>query len=204
VNDAVVDFLSRPVTSVFGHPDDENVLKARETATGWILGMVRDTETRGFLMEKLRQGIGKASSGTWGELLERIPPERVAAGVASAARSDAARSAYREALRRVLQGILDRPVGRPADWLPPGAAYRLRGALSDPLWSWVQGQVPLVVGTLDVGRRVEEKVRDFPTWKMEELVRRVTDRELRLIVRLGYALGAVIGGVLVALNAVLG
>jgi uncharacterized membrane-anchored protein YjiN (DUF445 family) len=204
VNDAVLDFLARPVTSVFGQPDDENVLKARETATGWILGMVRDPETRGFLVEKLRQGIGKASGGTWGELLEHIPPERVAAGVASAARSDAARSAYREALRRILLGVLDRPVGRPAAWLPRGAAGRLRGALSDPLWSWIQGQVPLVVQTLDVGRRVEEKVREFPTRKMEELVRRVTDRELRLIVRLGYALGAVIGGVLVVLNAVLG
>jgi uncharacterized membrane protein YheB (UPF0754 family) len=204
VNDAVLDFLARPVTSVFGHPDDENVLNARETAAGWILGMVRDPETRGFLMEKLRQGLGKASGSTWGELLERIPPDRVASGVASAARTEAARRAYRETLRRVLQGILDRPVGRPADWLPPGAADRLREALSDPLWSWIQGQVPLVVKTLDVGRRVEQKVRDFPTWKMEEIVRRVTDRELRLIVRLGYGLGAVIGGVLVVLNAVVG
>jgi uncharacterized membrane protein YheB (UPF0754 family) len=204
VNDAVLDFLARPVTSVLGHPDDENVSKVRETATGWILGMARDPETRGFLVEKLRQGLGKASGGTWGELLERIPPERVAAGVASAARSDAARGVYRETLRRLLQGVLDRPVGRPADWLPPGAANRLRGALSDPLWSWIQGQVPLVVKTMDVGRRVEEKVRDYPTWKMEELVRRVTDRELRLIVRLGYVLGAMIGGGLVVLNAVIG
>jgi uncharacterized membrane protein YheB (UPF0754 family) len=36
---------------------------------------------------------------------------------------------------------------------------------------------------------------------MEELVRKVTDRELRLIVRLGYVLGAFIGIVLVAVNA---
>lgn len=204
VNDAVLDFLDRPVTSVFGHPDDENVVRARETVTGWILGMARDPETRAFLVEKLRQGLGKASQGTWGDLMEKIPPERLAGGVTSAARSEAARSAYREALRRVLQGILDRPVGRPADWFPPGAVDRLQSTLSDPLWSWLQGQVPLVVRTLDVGRRVERKVRDFPTWRMEELVRRVTDRELRLIVRLGYGLGAVIGGVLVALNAVVG
>ena len=36
---------------------------------------------------------------------------------------------------------------------------------------------------------------------MEELVRGVTDRELRLIVRLGYVLGAFIGVVLVFVNA---
>jgi uncharacterized membrane protein YheB (UPF0754 family) len=35
---------------------------------------------------------------------------------------------------------------------------------------------------------------------MEELVKRVTDRELRLIVRLGYVLGAVIGSTLVLMD----
>jgi uncharacterized membrane protein YheB (UPF0754 family) len=39
---------------------------------------------------------------------------------------------------------------------------------------------------------------------MEEIVRRVTDRELRLIVRLGYVLGAVIGLLLVAMNSMRG
>jgi uncharacterized membrane protein YheB (UPF0754 family) len=37
---------------------------------------------------------------------------------------------------------------------------------------------------------------------MEELIKRVTDREMKLIVRLGYVLGAVVGGVLVVMNLV--
>jgi uncharacterized membrane protein YheB (UPF0754 family) len=64
--------------------------------------------------------------------------------------------------------------------------------------------VPDVVQRLNVARRVEEKVLEFPTPRMEELVRRVTDRELRLIVKLGYALGAFVGCVLVVVNALLG
>jgi uncharacterized membrane protein YheB (UPF0754 family) len=39
---------------------------------------------------------------------------------------------------------------------------------------------------------------------MEELVKRVTDREMKLIVRLGYVLGAVVGSVLVVMNAIWG
>jgi uncharacterized membrane protein YheB (UPF0754 family) len=35
-------------------------------------------------------------------------------------------------------------------------------------------------------------------------VRRVTDRELKLIVRLGYLLGAIIGATLVGVNALVG
>ncbi len=201
VNEAVLDFLARPVTAVLGTPEDANVVKARETAVGWVLGMARDPATRGFLLDRLRQALGKASEGTWGDLLGSVPPARIAEGVVAGARSDGARELYRNALRKALVGLLDRPIGRPADWLPEGATDRIATALSDPLWSWLQAQVPEVVRTLDVGRRVEEKVMGFPVARMEEIVRRVTERELLLIVRLGYVLGAIIGGVLVTLDA---
>ena len=57
---------------------------------------------------------------------------------------------------------------------------------------------------MDVGRRVEEKVLDYPMDKMEELVRKVTERELRMIIRLGYLLGAVVGDGLVVVDTLLG
>ena len=80
---------------------------------------------------------------------------------------------------------------------------RIEAALGDPIWDWLQTQVPAVVERIDVARRVEDKVLHFPMAKMEEIVRRVTDRELRLIVRLGYLLGAIIGLGLVAVDRLL-
>jgi uncharacterized membrane protein YheB (UPF0754 family) len=201
INDAVVDFLQRPVTSVLGRPGDESVDSAQHTVVGWIVGMARDPETLDFLLERIRNGIHHASEGTWGELLDRVPSDRLSGAVVAAARSAPARNAYRDVLGRLLRGLLDRPIGRPGAWLPDGSSVRLRAALSDPLWGWLQAQTPEVVRTLDIGRRVEEKVRDYPTVRLEELVRRVTNRELKMIVRLGYVLGAVIGAVLVGVNA---
>ena len=86
-------------------------------------------------------------------------------------------------------------------WFPDDGPDRIEVALGDPIWDWVQTQVPAVVERLDVARRVEEKVLHFPTARMEEIVRKVTDRELRLIVRLGYVLGAFIGLLMVAVDA---
>jgi uncharacterized membrane protein YheB (UPF0754 family) len=40
---------------------------------------------------------------------------------------------------------------------------------------------------------VERKVLGFSTQRVEEIVRGVTQRELNLIVQLGYVLGAAIG-----------
>jgi uncharacterized membrane protein YheB (UPF0754 family) len=57
----------------------------------------------------------------------------------------------------------------------------------------VEEQVPRVVQRLDIAKRVEEKILEFPTAQVEELIRGVTERELILIVRLGYVLGGLIG-----------
>jgi uncharacterized membrane protein YheB (UPF0754 family) len=76
--------------------------------------------------------------------------------------------------------------------------------LGDPIWDWLETQVPAVVQQIDVSKRVEEKVLHFPMARLEEIVRKVTDRELVLIVRLGYVLGAIIGTTLVVIDQVIG
>jgi uncharacterized membrane protein YheB (UPF0754 family) len=201
INDAIVDFLRRPVTSVLGNAEDENVVNARATLTDWVMGLARDPATRTFVVEKLHRTLDRASEKTWGELLEKVPAEKVAGVLAGAARSEPARDLYRDGSERLVNALLDRPLGRPSDWLPDEAPESIEASLGDPIWEWLQAQVPAVVERIDVARRVEDKVRSFPTPRMEELVRKVTHRELKLIVRLGYVLGAFIGGLLVLVDA---
>jgi uncharacterized membrane protein YheB (UPF0754 family) len=141
---------------------------------------------------------------TWGEVLENVPTERLSGWVVEAARSDAARRGATGVVRRLADTLLDRPIGRPASWLPDDASERIEAGLGPVVWGWLQGQVPDVVQRLDVARRVEDKVNEYPVPKLEELVRRVTDRELKLIVQLGYLLGAVIGAALVGVDVILG
>ncbi len=50
---------------------------------------------------------------------------------------------------------------------------------------------------------VERKVLGFSTARIEEIIRNVTEKELRLIVQLGYVLGAVIGFVTFAVGRLL-
>jgi len=204
VNDAVVDFLRRPVTSVLGEPGDESVREARETIAGWVVQAARDPAGRAFVVEKLQSALDRAGARTWGELFQRVPPERVAGWVVQAARSELSGSLLRQGARRLAPALLDRRLGRPADWMGDGAAARVEGALADPIWGWMQTQVPEVVRRMDVARRVEQKVLEFPVDRMEELVRRVTERELRIIVRLGYVLGAFVGAVLVGVTRLMG
>jgi uncharacterized membrane protein YheB (UPF0754 family) len=204
VNDAIVDFLRKPVHSVLGDPDDPNVKEAQATLTGWAVGVARDPATRRFLVEKLEGALDKVGTRTWGEVLEKVPPATLSRWLVSAARSEAAQSLFRRWAERMADTLLDRPIGKPADWLPPEAPQKIESAIGDPLWGWLQTQVPDVVHRINVAGRVEEKVLNFPTARMEEIVRRVTDREMKLIVRLGYVLGAFVGSILVVMNLIWG
>jgi uncharacterized membrane protein YheB (UPF0754 family) len=204
VNEAVVDFLRRPAVGVLGKPGDESVEGAKETVAGWILKGAREEQTRAFLVDKLRAALGIAEHRTWGDLFRRLPPERMAELLVNVARSEEAGRIYREAFERLAEAILDRRIGRPAEALPADAPERIEAALAEPVWGWLQGQVPDLARRIDIAGKVEQKILDYPTPKLEELIRAVTQKELKLIVRLGYVLGAVVGTVLLGVNALLG
>ena len=204
IHGAIEDLLDRPVTDVLGNPGDPDVVEATDTISSWLTELVRDPSARSFVRERVEAALSRASKRTWAELIDDVPPHRVSEWIVAAARSDVAGTVYREAARRIAAAVLERPIGRPARWLPANGTRSIQGAIGDPLWLWMQSQIPAVVARLDVARRVEEKVRDFPVARMEELVRRVTERELRTIVYLGYALGAFIGCILVLVNHLLG
>ena len=204
INDAVVDFLRRPVHQVLGEAESQTMVAARQTLADWVVSTARYPATRDFLVDKLAAALHDAGARSWGEVLEPIPRASITEGLVSLARSGAAAKLVDGATRQVGDALLDRPIGVPARWLPDGAADRLKEGLSAPVWEWLQAQVPAVVRQIDVARRVEEKVLAFPSSRMERIVRRVTERELKLIVRLGYVLGGVIGAVLVLVTRLVG
>jgi uncharacterized membrane protein YheB (UPF0754 family) len=98
-----------------------------------------------------------------------------------------------ESVAHVASVLLARPVGRPSAWLGADTTAALREALSATAWLWLQEQIPRVVEQIRVPEMVEQKVLGFSTQRMEEIVRTVTQRELDLIVRLGYVLGGLVG-----------
>ena len=200
INDAIVDFLRRPVADVLGDEEDESVVDARRTVGTWIIGVAQDPNSRGFLVEKLEVALDGVGARTWGEVFEKLPPERLAEWLVSGARSEAADTLFRELATRLSSSLPDRPIGTPANWLPEGSVRKLEEAMSDPVWEWLQTQVPSVIEQIDIAGRVEQKVLEFPPARMEELVRKVTHKELRVIVRLGYLLGGGIGITLAILD----
>src|SRR2546425_11370061 len=183
VNDAVVRFLRTPLAERLWALGPDRLDGLERAAADYIVAALRAPATRKWAARRAREAIelgGRALAG------------------------DAGRQRVAEAAHAAVTALLEKPIGRPADLLPADAEARLRRILTDPLWEWMQRQVPAIVSQLSVQELVEQKVLGFSTARMEELIRNVTQRELTLIVQLGYVLGAIVGLVAWGINALFG
>ena len=195
VNDAVVSFLRRPMSDHLSRLGAERIEGVKKNATESVTTILRDPGTRRLAIEKLDQTLQAAEGRTWGDLLRYIPPDQAADWLAEAARDPKMQKWIADGIRAALIALLDRRIGRPSSLLPDGSTGRIVEKLSPALWDWTQQQVPVVLETIDVQKMVEDKVLSFSLKRIEEIVRSTTQKELDVIVRLGYALGAIVGAI---------
>lgn len=86
----------------------------------------------------------------------------------------------------------------------PDAPARLAHTTAPLMWEWINNQLPSLVQRLDVQGMVERKVMAFSTDRVEEILRSVIDNELRLIITIGYVLGALVGVMTFGLSKLIG
>ena len=200
VNDAIVDFLRRPVIDVLGKPGDPQVDSALQSITEWTVDAARDPEVREFLLDRAEAAVLKAGERSWADVVRLVPARRAGGWIASGLRSEAGQGLFTRFKGWLTDRILSQPIGSLERYGREGAADRLTEALADPVWEWITGKVPEVAANVRVADRVESKILEFPIAELERLVRSITEKELNLIVRLGYFLGAGIGLLLVVIR----
>ena len=192
---AVHHFLRVPLGERLRRLGPERRVALAHSVAEWLVLLARDPGTRDVAANALDRALAEVDRRTWGELLGALPPAEIA-GVARGFVADGVgRTRVEEAIRSLAMSLLTRPVGRPVEWLGEENVASLKQGIVEKSWSWVQAQVPEVMGQLDIPGMVEQKVMGLSTQKMEELVRNVTETELKLIVDLGYVLGAIVGAV---------
>ncbi len=204
VNEAIVEFLRRPMQSVLGNPDEPQVESAREAITEWIVKTARDPSARKFLLDQAEESVARLGDRTWAEAVRLLPAGQAGSWAAAALRTEPGRQLIDAGRAPAVGWVLNRPIGRPGRLLGENAATRLSEAITPHIWSWITRQVPEIAGRVRIAERVEEKIRDYPLSQFESLVRSVTEHELKLIVRLGYVLGGIIGTILVGITALAG
>ncbi|MBA3258833.1 MAG: DUF445 family protein [Gemmatimonadales bacterium] len=204
VNDAVVNFLRQPLGERLRRFTPERREALIGTLGDWLVRVARDRTTRDAIARTVDRALDAVERRTWGDVLGVIPAERLAGALAEVLAGEQGKRWIEESVAQVAGRLLARPIGRPADWLGAETSAAIRTGISGAVWVWLQQQIPRVVEQIRVPEMVEQKVLGFSTQRMEEIVRNVTQRELDLIVRLGYVFGGLVGVVAWGVNALLG
>ncbi|HET7601684.1 MAG TPA: DUF445 family protein [Gemmatimonadales bacterium] len=203
VNDAVVNFLRLPLAERLARLTPEKRGALEITLGDWLVRVVRDDATRDAVARAADRLLGVVERRTWGEALNLVPRERAVGLARDVITGERGQRWISDSVSQVIERLLSRPIGRPARWLSDDTAHKVRDGITHAAWGWIQGEIPRIVQQLNVQEMVEQKVRGFSTQRMEEIVRNVTQKELTLIVQLGYVLGAIVGAVAFGVNVLL-
>lgn len=168
---------------------------ARAKIGDFLLQLAGSERTERFVERAVGEALERSDRRTVGDVIGALPDETYVEWILKAVRSGRATEFAFGAAGSGARSLLDKPIGKPARWLPSEAPQRFAQTAGPALWDWAIAQLPQFLERLGVEGMVERKVLGFSTARIEELVRGVTERELKLIVRLGYVLGAVIGAV---------
>ena len=208
VNDAVDDMLQRPVRDIFGDMNDQELLRLGNVLADRIVDFARHETTERFVVNRTDRLLRAAEGKKMVDVLEYLGPEaagriseRLADWIVEIARGEKVRSLLEAALVRQTEWLLTVPIGRLKDYMPPDALDRAEQLVFNPLWEFLQKRVPALVSELPIAEMVEQRIVAYPIADFERLIWTVTRRELRLIIYLGGFLGAVVGSVMVVVQA---
>ncbi len=193
VGDAVQTSLRVPLGERLSRLGPERRAALAAGLTELLVHTLRSQATRTVLSHALDRFLEEADRRTWGDLLGALPAPQVARILGESLASVEGRRWIADTVLQLARSLLGRPLGRPAQWLGPATSAAITRGASDAAWGWVNEQVPILIERLSVQEMVEQKVLGFSTQRMEEIVRNVTQRELDLIVNLGYWLGGIVG-----------
>jgi len=164
--------------------------------------------TEDFVISRAERVLEASEGKRLADVVEYLGPEaagrifdRLADWIVEVARGERVHDLLEAALVRQTEWLLTVPIGRIGDYLPPDALDRAEQLLFDPLWEFLQSRVPVLVAELPIAEMVEQRIRAYPIEQFEKLIWTVTRRELRLIIYLGGFLGAVVGSLMVVVNA---
>ncbi len=193
VRDGVESLLRKPLKDIVGAPDADRVTALSAGLSNGALRLLRAESTQAFVADKIEAAFEGMAHRRLDDLLAGVSDETIAGWVLEGLRGEATQQFVRDTAARVVQKALDAPIGRPARWLPAHANERLAAVLAPAIWDWIVTSLPSLVQRFDVPALIERKVNEFSTERVEEIVRGVTQRELNLIIKFGFVLGAFIG-----------
>lgn len=185
-------FLGQPATRV----------KLRDAVHGMFDKFVNDLKFHERVFAKLMMSERKMESVL--DAIETDGVEQLVVMLDDAEIREEISRTIHDAILAYLQKPISEILGNVEMTHGPDAPEKLASTLAPLMWDWINAQLPSLVQRLDVQGMVERKVLAFSVDRVEEILKTVIGSELRLIITIGYVLGAVVGVVTFGISKLIG
>jgi uncharacterized membrane protein YheB (UPF0754 family) len=192
--------LARPLNQLVGQLEPEKLELIKRQATNSILGLVQSPELATSVSSYLTDALEELRPQTLGMAMDRLGPESISGTknfltkslLSLLSRDDTART-INAIMTSQVERLLVSPIGKLEDHISKVSVERASAALVERITTAARERLPAAIAEFDVGGLVRNKVSDYPTEKLEELVLSVASHHLKTIELFGAVIGFVIG-----------
>ncbi len=200
LNSTVDKVLAKPLNEIVGQLEREKLELIKEQITDRVLELVQSPALMKSVSAYLADALERLGPQTLSEVLHQANPESVPRVKSFLTKSllgllshdDTART-INAILSSQIERLLIAPIGRLGDHLSENSVKRASTALVERITLAARERLPSAIAEFDVGGLVRQKVSDYPTEKLEELVLSVAKQHLKKIELFGAIIGFVIG-----------
>jgi uncharacterized membrane protein YheB (UPF0754 family) len=200
LNSTIDNLVQRPLNELIGQLPPERFATIKHEAAARLVAILRSPDLARSVVGYLANALERLRPQTLRELLETLNPEsapRLKAFLTKSLLTVLARDDTARTINGILSTQIERfmvaPIGRLADYMPPGAIEKASAALTEKITAAARERLPALIAEFDVGSLVRKKVSDYPIEKLEALVLSVAQHHLKTIELFGAVIGFWIG-----------
>ncbi|HLE61596.1 MAG TPA: DUF445 family protein [Pyrinomonadaceae bacterium] len=200
LNSTIDNAMARPLNQIAGQIEPEKLLMIKTQVANSILDLARSPELANSVSRYLTDALEQLRPQTLGAALQHLNPESIPGAKQFLTGSLLKLLSHEETARTInlimssqIERLLVAPIGKLGDHVSRNSLERASSALVERITTAARERLPAAISEFDVGGLVRNKVSDYPTEKLEELVLSVASHHLKTIELFGAIIGFVIG-----------
>ncbi len=200
INNSIDNALARPLPEVIGNIAPEQLEMLKGQISKRILLLLQGDEMMNSISAYLTDTLEKLRPHSIDAILQTLHPESeeklkklFANGLIGILSRNETSQIINSVLSRQIEKFLAAPIGKLSDHISEEKVRNAGKSLTETIISAAKEKLPEAIKEFDIGGVVREKINNYPSEKLEELVLSVAKEHLRKIELFGALFGLIIG-----------
>ncbi len=200
INTSIDNAMSRPLPDIIGNIAPEQLENLKSQVSNRIVILLQGDETMNSVSAYLTDTLEKLRPHSIDAVLQTLHPESeeklkklLANGLISILSRQETSQIINSVLTKQIEKFIDAPIGKLSDHISEEKVRNAGKSLTETIISAAKEKLPEAIKEFDIGGVVREKINNYPSEKLENLVLSVAKEHLRKIELFGALFGLIIG-----------